>query len=125
MKKFVPSSDITEVPVGTIMHLTQNPHLVDMVNAMIRNFGFDLRSRTDYPNRFVVVCDLTHSLVDGSLMEAKEDAERSWADTWGVITDTLEQLPSEFEVPALSLCTWVIGVSQLWRNPNTHKIEHA
>ena len=124
MKNFVPSSDTTETPVGTIMHLTQNPHLVDMVNAMIRNFGFDLRYRADsatYTNRFVVVCDLTHSLVDGRLQEAKEDAERSWADTWGVITDTLEQLPEEFEVPALSLNTWVIGVSQFWKNPNTRK----
>ena len=121
MKKFSASSDITETPVGTIMYLTENPHLVDMVNAMICNFGFDLRSRTDRPDRFVVVCDLTHSLVDGRLMEAKEDAERSWADAWGVITDTLEQLPKEFEVPALSLTTWVIGVSQFWTNPNTIK----
>lgn len=121
MKNFVPSSDTTEVPVGTVLHLTQNPHLVDMVNAMIRNFGFDLRSRRDYPNRFVVVCDLTHSLVDGRLQEAKEDGERRWADTWAVITDTLEQLPSEFEVPSLCLNTWVIGVSQFWTNPNTRK----
>lgn len=121
MKQFVPYFDTTETPVGTIMHLTENPHLVDMVNAMIRNFGFELRSKADYPNRFVVVCDITHALVDGHLMQVKEDAERSWADTWGVITDTLEQLPKEFEVPSLSLNTWILGVSQFWMNPNTRK----
>lgn len=121
MKNFVPSSDITEVPVGTILHLTENPHLIDMVNAMVRNFGFDLRSRADHPDSFIVVCDLTHSLVDGSLMEAKEQAQCNWTVAWCFVTDTLEKLPEELEVPALSLTTWTSGCSEFWTNRNTRK----
>lgn len=120
MENFVPTFAYSQTPVGSIHHLTQNPHLVDMVNAMVRNFGFDLKA-TDQTNSFVVECDLTKALTDMNIMEAKEEAEQAWAEAWILITDTLEKLPMEFEVPALSLTTWAGRITEFWRHPNTRK----
>ena len=122
MENFVPVIlDPTQTPVGSIFHLTQNRHLVDMVNAMVRNFGFELKSTDSEHHSFVVECDLTKALTDMNIMEAKEEAQQAWAEAWSLITDTLEKLPKEFEVPALSLTTWNGSTTELWRHPNTRK----
>jgi len=122
MEKFTPTVlDPTQTPVGSIFHLTQNRHLVDMVNAMVRNFGFNLKSTDSEHHSFVVECDLTNALTDMNIIEAKEEAQLGWANAWSLIIDTLEKLPKEFEVPALSLTTWDGNITQLWRHPNTRK----
>jgi hypothetical protein len=122
MENFVPVIlDPTQTPVGSIFHLTQNRHLVDMVNAMVCNFGFNLKSTDSEHHSFVVECDLTKALTDMNIMEAKEEAQQAWVNAWGFITDTLEKLPLEFKVPALSLTTWDGSTTELWRHPNTRK----
>ena len=121
MKNFVPTSDPAQTPVGHICHHTQNPHLVDMVNAMVRNLGFDLKDTDNDLHYFVVECDIRPALVDMNIIEAKEEAQLAWANAWSLITDTLEKLPMEFEVPLLSLTTWDGNITQMWRHPNTRK----
>ena len=121
MENYVPFLDPTQTPVGSILHLTKNPNLVDMVNAMVRAFGFDLKTTSRVPNSFVVECDLTSLLTEMNIIEAKEKAQHNWVAAWWAITEALESLPKELEVPSLSLTTWDRNQSQFWSHPNTRK----
>lgn len=117
MENFVPTSDVTQTPVGSILVMTNRFHLCQMVLALIRDQGFTLKGKEGVSNRFIVECDLTNALTDMNIMEAKAAAMDSWVDTFHWLTDILEGLPDSLRVPAMMMTTWDGSNCDSWHNP--------
>ena len=117
MENFVPTSDVTQTPVGSILIITNRFHLSQMVLALVRDQGFTLKGKEGVSNSFIVECDLTTALTDMNIMEAKEAAQESWATTFRWLTGVLEQLPDSLCVPAMGMTTWNGSDSEWWANP--------
>ena len=74
MENFIPTPDHTQTPVGSLLVISQRPHLTQIVLSLVREQGFDIKASNHVPNSFIIEADLTRPLTYSNIQEAKDEA---------------------------------------------------
>ena len=121
MENFVPTNDPTQNPVGSLLIISQRPHLTQIVLSLVREQGFDIKASNHVPDSFIIEADLTRALTYSNITEAKDEAVDKWVEAFEWLKEVVEGLPASLCVHALAMTSWDGCFSEWWPNPKAPK----